>query len=68
MKQGCPLNPALFGMFIKHLWITSMSTTVGLGVCIGSRNVPELLPVYPMLPATNPARMQFLLDRLAEYC
>ncbi|GLC60471.1 hypothetical protein PLESTB_001617100 [Pleodorina starrii] len=73
VKQGCPLSPVLFGMFIEtfanYVDERDQRWPQGGSPIVGGKRVPELLYADDLtLFATNPARMQFLLDRLVEYC
>jgi hypothetical protein len=71
VKQGCPLSPLLFGIFLDD-WETHLQSVVGATAdqpCLAGRKVPPLLFADDMfLIALSPAGLQAQLDCLQDYC
>ena len=73
VKQGGPLSPVLFGLFIESFadYVDEHEQRQPRGGVPTARGkgVPELLYADDLtLMTMNRERMQFLLDRLAEFC
>ena len=73
LKQGCPLSPTLFGLFIDDFeeWVLAAARRgerLDLPL-LGGEAMPPLLYADDMaLVATSPAGLQAQLDLLQQYC
>ena len=70
MKQGCPLSPTLFGIFLDGLprYIARYCPHLGPTLSDGSQ-LPALLYADDVaLLATSPADLQSLIDCAAAFC
>ena len=74
VRQGCPLSPTLFGIYIDALegWLREQAPTAGVPLNT-SRGVARLLAalIYAddiALFDSEPAQLQHLLDSLAAFC
>ena len=68
VKQGCPLSPSLFSLFINDLLVDLNAS--GLGVdCGGYTNIPVLgYADDTALFAGNPRDLQLLLNKVQTWC
>jgi reverse transcriptase-like protein len=71
VKQGCPLSPLLFGIFLDD-WEGHLQSTLGAAAALpllSGRTIPPLLFADDMLlVATSAAGLQAQLRCLQEYC
>jgi hypothetical protein len=70
VKQGCPLSPLLFGLFIEQLHIFLRERCPDIGVLIVSEEkLGEVLYADDTTLMTwHPGELQNLCDALAEFC
>ena len=78
VKQGCPLSPTLFGLFIDALegFLAVRAPAAGLRIrrCMGDSSTPQRrlsALIYAddiVLLSETPQQLQLLLDALAEFC
>lgn len=69
VKQGDPLSPLLFGLFIDEFESWLQERLPAVGVKMGSKLVQMLLYADDMvLMATSPEQLQQQLDLLHEFC
>ena len=69
VKQGCPLSPLLFGLFIELLHEMLRMQAPGLGPELAGLRVPVILYADDgALVATSPQDCQALLGVLAVFC
>ena len=67
LKQGCPLSPVLFNLYINDL--ISFLTNLGVGIDIDDQKVRILLFADDVvLLAENAVGLQLLLDSLSAWC
>jgi hypothetical protein len=67
VRQGCPLSPALFGLFIEEL--ASRLSKVDGGAAVGANLLRTLLYADDIvLIADTPEQLQEMIDVLAKYC
>ena len=69
VKQGCPLSPTLFGLFIDRLYFYVQSKAPDLGITLGSgRRIPMLLYADDfLLLAHSPEQMHTLLQLVTSF-
>ena len=69
VKQGCPLSPTLFGLFIDRLYFYVLSKAPDLGIALGSgRRVPMLLYADDfLLLSHSEAHMHRLLQLVSQF-
>ena len=74
VKQGCPLSPALFGVFIDALegWLSHRAAAAGVSIQCengGSRLLSSLIYADDLaLVANSPSHLQGLIDALSDFC
>lgn len=69
MKQGCPLSPTLFGLYIDDLEdFLVNSSQPGDGCYLHQVLISILLFAGDVLLASSPDSLQRLLDSLASFC
>ena len=69
LRQGCPLSPTLFGLFIDGLHAFLQQQVPGAGVHMPSLLASDLEYADDiMLIATSPQQLQQLIDATHNYC
>ena len=74
VKQGCPLRPILFGVFIDALegWLSHRAVAAGISIQCesgGSHLLPSLIYADDLaLVANFPFHLQGLIDALSDFC
>ena len=74
VKQGCPLSPTLFGVFIDALegWLSHRAAAAGVSIQCengGSRLLSSLIYADDLaLVANSPSHLQGLIDALSDFC
>ena len=69
VKQGCPLSPTLFGMFIDTLEDRMDTAIPASTVCIGPRRVRLLLYADDIVfLATSESELQQMIDVFSDFC
>jgi sorting nexin-29 len=69
VKQGCPLSPTLFGLYIDELEPCLRSAVANTMVKVGRTRLPLMLYADDIvLLAESPAELQRLLNALGSFC
>ena len=74
VKQGCPLSPTLFGVFIDALegWLSHRAAAAGVSIQCengGSRLLSSLIYADDLaLVSNSPSHLQGLIDALSDFC
>lgn len=70
VKQGCPISPLLFGLFIEQLHETLSEDCSNIGVCIIEEQILRdiLYADDVALLACSPEELQQLLNSLSGFC
>ena len=74
VKQGCPLSPTLFGVFIDALegWLSHRAAAAGVSIQCengGSRLLSSLIYADDLaLVSNSPSHLHGLIDALSDFC
>ena len=69
VKQGCPLSPTLFGLFIDEIEDWLLQALPNSSIFVGNKRTPILLYADDLvLLASSPGELQALIDVLDVFC